>query len=56
MHPVSPHKQASVFDIARLVFMQSGAVTHRQKSELVVHDRMEEDSVLYLNSLFPMSE
>ena len=31
---VPPHKQASVFDVAPLVCVQSGAVVHRQKLEL----------------------
>ena len=46
VHPVPPHKQASVFDVAPLVCVQSDAVTHRQKAELVVHDLVEVDRVL----------
>ena len=34
VHPVSPHKQASVFDVAPVVCVQWGAVKHRQKLEL----------------------
>jgi hypothetical protein len=34
VHPVSPHKQASVFDDAPLVCVQSGAARHRQELEL----------------------
>jgi len=33
VHSVPPHKQASVFDVAPLVCVQSGTKTHRQKSE-----------------------
>ena len=46
MHPVPPHKQTSVFDVAPLVCVQSDAAMHRQKSELKVHDRVEVDFVL----------
>ena len=49
VHPVSPHKQASVFDVAPLVCVQSDAAMHRQKSALLkVHDAVEVDSLLYL--------
>ena len=45
--PVPPHKQASVFDVAPLVCVQPGAATHRQKSEFLVHNAVEVDTVLY---------
>ena len=32
--PVPPHKQVSMFDVAPLVCVQSGAATHKQKSVL----------------------
>ena len=50
-YPISPHKQGAVFDVAPLVCAQSGAATHRQKAELVVHDAVDVDSVLYLRLL-----
>ena len=46
MHPVPPHTQPSLFDVAPLVCVQTGAATHRQKSEKLVHDWVEVDSVL----------
>ena len=50
--PVPPHKQASVFDVAPLVCVQSDAAMHRQKSEKVEsHNAVEVDSVLYLRLL-----
>ena len=52
--PVRPHKQASVFDVAPLVCVQSGAAMHRQKmenEEWKVHDAVEVDSVLYFSLL-----
>ena len=49
--PVPPHEQASVFDVTPLVCVQSDAATHRQKSELKVHDRVEVDIVLYFRLL-----
>ena len=33
VHPDPPHKQASVFDVAPLVCMQSDAAMHRQNLE-----------------------
>ena len=39
VHPVPPHKQGALFDVAPLVCVQTGAATHRQKSELTMkHD------------------
>ena len=52
MHPVPPHKHASVLDVAPLVCVQSDAAMHRQKSEEEVHDLVEVDSVLYLRLLY----
>ena len=47
MHtPPLPHKHASVFDVAPLVCVQSGAATHRQNLELEVHRAMEVDCLL----------
>ena len=46
VHNPPPHKQGAVFDVAPLVCAQSGAATHRQKSELEEHDAVEVDSVL----------
>ena len=46
VHPVPPHRQGAVFDVAPLVCVQSGAATHRQKTEEEVHDALEVDSVL----------
>ena len=51
VHPVPPHKQASVFDVAPLVCVQSGAAMHRQYSASSVHDAVEVDLVLYLRLL-----
>ena len=48
--PVPPHKQTSMFDVAPVVCVQSGAAMHRQKlAPLEVHDAVEVDLVLYLN-------
>ena len=46
VHPVPPHKHASVLDVAPLVCVQSGAAMHRQKLELEVHNAVEVDTVL----------
>ena len=50
MHPVAPHKQASVFDVAPSVCVQLGAVMHRQeedsKEEAKSHDAVEVNSEL----------
>ena len=43
--PVPPHKHTSVFDVAPLVCVQSGAATHRQ-DRVEVHNAVEVDSVL----------
>ena len=51
VHPVPPHKQVAVFDVAPLVCVQSVAAMHRQKSELLVHDAVEVDFVLYFRLL-----
>ena len=49
VHPVPPHKQAAVFDVAPLVCVQLGAVMHRQKEECrLEHDIVDVDIVLYL--------
>ena len=50
-NPIPPHKQGAVFDVTPMVCVQSDAATHRQKSELKVHDLVEVDSVLYLRLL-----
>ena len=49
--PVLPQKQVLVFDVAPLVCVQSGAATHRQKSELKVHNLVEVDFALYFRLL-----
>ena len=49
--PAAPHKQGALFNIPPLVCAQLGAATHRQKSELKVHDLVEVDSVLYFSLL-----
>ena len=47
VHPVPPHKQVSMFDVAPLVCVQLDAAMHRQKSEPPeVHDVVEVDFVL----------
>ena len=42
--PVPPHKQTSMFDVAPVVCVQSGAAMHRHLLE--VHDVVEVNSVL----------
>ena len=43
--------QVASFNVAPLVSVQSDAATHRQKLELVVHDAVEVDNVLYISLL-----
>ena len=49
MHPVAPHKQASVFDVIPLVCVQLDALMHRQEDkeeEARLHEAVEVNSEL----------